>query len=50
MDEICGLKLYLSYVDMPEDFFLEIASCADHVIFVNFKKKKKSSSEMLKFH
>jgi hypothetical protein len=21
MDEICGLKIHLSYVDMPQDFF-----------------------------
>ena len=28
MDEICGLKFHLSYVDMPQDFFLEIPQCA----------------------
>ena len=34
MDEICGLKFHLSYVDMPQDFFLEIPPCAHHVIFI----------------
>ena len=30
MDEICGLKFHLSYVDMPQ----EIPPCAHHVIFI----------------
>ena len=34
MDEIWGLKFHLSYVDKPQDFFLEIPSCAHHDIFV----------------
>ena len=34
MDEICGLKFHLSYADMPQEFFLEIPPCANHVIFV----------------
>ena len=33
MNEICGLKFHLSYVDMPQDF-LEIPPCAHHVIFI----------------
>ena len=34
MNEICGLKFHLLYVDMPQDFFLEISPCANRVIFV----------------
>ena len=34
MDEIFGFKFQLSYVDMPQDFFLEIPPCANHVIFI----------------
>jgi hypothetical protein len=34
MDEIFGFKFQLSYVDMPQDFFLEIPPCAQHVIFI----------------
>ena len=34
MDKICGLKFHLLYVDMPQDFFLEISPCANRVIFV----------------
>ena len=34
MDEICGLTFHLSYVDLPQDFFLEIPLCACHVIVI----------------
>ena len=34
MDEICGLTFHLSYVDLPQDFFLEIPPCACHVIVI----------------
>ena len=34
MDEVCGLKFHLSYVDIQQDFFLEIPPCAHHVIFI----------------
>ena len=34
MDEICGLKFHLSYVDMPQEFFLEIPPWAHHIIFI----------------
>jgi hypothetical protein len=34
MDKIRGLKFHISYVDMPQDFFLEIPPCAHHVIFI----------------
>ena len=34
MEEICGLKLHFSYLDMPQDFFWELPPCANHVIFI----------------
>jgi hypothetical protein len=34
MDEICGLKFQLSYVVMPQAFFLKIPPCAHDVIFI----------------
>ena len=34
MDEICGLKFHLSYVDMPEELFLESPPCTHHDISI----------------
>jgi hypothetical protein len=34
MDEICGLQFHLSYVDMPQIYFLEIPPCALCFIFI----------------
>ena len=34
MDEICGLKFHLLYVDMPQKYFFEIPPWEHHVIFI----------------